>query len=164
MNKVVRTLLVIMIASIGAFIGHILQLPIGILVGSFIAVGIAQIVGLGAAPLPKKARQIVQMVIGGIVGLNMTHDLVPVVLNLLVPGLIAATIHLLFAFLFAIFLTKYFGIDWVTAFCGCIPAGMSEAASTANEVEADVQIVMLMHLFRVSILITVLPWLLGFLV
>lgn len=163
MTKPVRILLVIVIAAVGGLVGHILQLPIGILVGSFVAVGIAQIAGLGAKPLPKKSRQIVQMVIGGSVGLNMTHDLLPVILELLIPGLVAAIIHLLFAFLFAIFLTKYFEIDWVTAFCGCIPAGMSEAASTAYEVEADVQVVMLMHLFRVSILITILPWLLRFL-
>lgn len=158
-----RTVIVHSIASTGAFIGYLLNLPIGILIGSFMAVGVAQVLGLGASPFKKRNRQFVQMAIGGVIGLNMTNDLLPYIVELLIPGIFAAVIHLLFAFLFALILTKYFRFDWATAFCGCIPAGMSEASTTANGVGADVQVVMLMHLFRVSILITFLPLLLSYL-
>ncbi|MGG0670352.1 AbrB family transcriptional regulator [Sporosarcina koreensis] len=152
-----KPFLLIAIASIGALIGYILKLPIGILIGSFLAIAIAQILGMGAAPLSKNKKQSVQMVIGGFVGLKMNHEQFPYLLDLLIPGILAAVAHLLTAFLFALLLSKYFQIDWITAICGSIPAGMSEASTIADEFGADTQTVMLIHLFRVSLLVTILP-------
>lgn len=149
--------MLVVIACTGAFIGYVLKLPIGILIGSFLAIAIAQIFGMGALPLSKPVKQKVQMVIGGFVGLKLNHEQFPYFLNLLVPGILAAAAHLMAAFLFAIVLSKFFRIDWITAVCGSIPAGMSEASTIADEFNADVQTVMLIHLFRVSLLVTILP-------
>lgn len=158
-----KPLLILTTACFGAMIGHILELPIGILIGSFLAIAIAQIAGMGAAPLSKNKKQIVQMVIGGFVGLKMSRDQLPLILELLIPGILAAVAHIGVAFLFAQLLSKVFRIDWVTALCGSIPAGMSEASTIADEFGADVQTVMLMHLFRVSLLVTILPMIITFL-
>lgn len=157
MDTIKKVLLVISLASIGAFIGHITNLPMGVLVGSFIIIAAAKIIGMKASPLPKKYKQMIQMVIGGLVGLNLQPDLSAEFLTLLIPGIVATFAHLLFALLIAFIFSKLFGISRLTAILGSIPAGMSEISNIVDEVEVDKQFVMLMHLFRVSILVLVLP-------
>lgn len=157
MREIMKRLVVICLALSGATVGFLLQLPIGLLVGSFLFVGIGQIAGLRASPMKKKNKQGVQMMIGGLVGLNVNSDLVPFIVDLIIPGLIAVTMHILFALLCTFVLVKFFKLDWVTAFCGSVPAGMSEISIIAIEFEADVQVVMLMQLFRLSLLIMILP-------
>jgi membrane AbrB-like protein len=163
MKYIPKILQVLMLALCGAGIGYILKLPIGLLIGSFFIISIAQIYGLNALPLRKDAQQGIQMLIGGFVGLNLNSDLLPYLLNLIISGLMASIAHLLFAFLFAYLLTKYLKFDWITALCGTIPAGMSEVSIVAGEVGADVQTVMLMHLFRVSLLVIIIPIMINFL-
>lgn len=157
MRKTWTFLSVICLAVTGATLGFLLKLPIGILIGSFLFIGIAQIKGLQAAPMSRKTKQYIQMIIGGFVGLNFNSELLPYIVHLIVPGLIAVVMHLMFALLFSYMVVKLFKLDWVTTLCGSIPAGMSEISTTAAELEADVAIVMLMHLFRLSLLILVLP-------
>jgi membrane AbrB-like protein len=155
--------IVIGIAIIGAFVGKTLNLPMGILVGSFLFIAIAKIGGLNVAPLKKKHKQKIQMVIGGLVGLSLQPDVASLFFSLLIPGFLATAAHLLFAFLMAFIFTKVFHLNWLTAISGCIPAGMSEISNVAEEINADEQVVMLMHLFRVSMLILILPIVIKFL-
>lgn len=150
------------LSATGAYLGYVLQLPIGILIGSFIFVAVANIIGLEAPPLPKKYKQKVQMVIGGLVGLNLQPDVGKLFVSLLVPGLIATLFHIMMAFLIAYLLMKRFDFRWLTALTGSIPAGMSEISNIAEDIDVDAQVVMLMHIFRVSILILILPVLIQF--
>lgn len=148
---------VISLSITGAIAGYILKLPMGILVGSFLVIAIAQISGLAVPPLQRRYKQKIQMVIGGLVGLNLQPDVAALFLKLIVPGLIATIGHILFAFLLAKLFTKLLGFNWLTAITGSIPAGMSEISNLVDEIEVDEQIVMLMHLFRVSLIILILP-------
>ena len=157
MKNIPKSFVILTLALCGAGIGHLLKLPMGILIGSFGVIAIAQIYGLNAPPLNKKVKQGIQMVIGGFVGLNINSEILPYFLKLVIPGLMATLAHLIFAFFFAFILTKYLKLDWVTALSGTIPAGMSEVAMVAEEMGADVQTVMLMHLFRLSLIIITLP-------
>ncbi|CEI81897.1 MULTISPECIES: AbrB family transcriptional regulator [Oceanobacillus] len=152
-----KFVIVVSIASVGGYIGHILNLPIGILMGSFITVAIAKISGLKVPPLKKKYKQMIQMLVGGLIGLNLQPDIVSLFFNHIVPGLIATVFHLLFAFLIAYIFTKLFRFKWLTALSGSLPAGMSEISIVADEIDVDVEVVMLMHLFRISLLILILP-------
>lgn len=156
-QKVKKIIIVISLASLGGFIGFILNLPMGVLIGSFIAIATAKIIGLEVPPMEKKYKQKIQMVIGGLVGLNLQPDIASLFLELLVPGLIATVAHLITAFIIAFIFSKIFHFSWLTALTGSIPAGMSEISNIADEINVDEQVVMLMHLFRVSILVLVLP-------
>lgn len=153
---------VIVLASAGAYFGYLLNLPIGLLVGSFIFIAAAKIIGLDVPPLKKKHKQKVQMVIGGLVGLNLQSDIPHIFISVLIPGLIAALFHLMMAFLIAFILMKLFGVKWLTALTGSIPAGMSEISNIVDDINVDEQVVMLMHIFRVSLLILILPVLIKF--
>lgn len=152
-----RILIVSVLAVLGACFGYWLNLPIGLLVGSFLFIAVAKILGLDAPPLKRKHKQKVQMIIGGLVGLNLQPDIMRLFADVLVPGLVATLVHLLAAFLIAFILMKVFHIEWLTALTGSIPAGMSEIANIAEDIEVDEQVVMLMHIFRVSLLILILP-------
>lgn len=151
---------IIILVCCGAFFGIYFNLPIGALTGSFIAVATAQVMGLGAKRLNRRAKQGVQMFIGGIVGLNFNSELINEIKMLLLPGVLATLGHVFFAFILALLLKKYFAIDWLTALCGSIPAGMSEITVIANDIDTDIEQVILMHLFRVSMIVTILPFLL----
>lgn len=157
-----KVMIVLVLSITGAFIGTVLHLPIGLLVGSFVFVATGKVIGLHVPPLAKKHKQKVQMIIGGLVGLNLQPGVAKLFFNLLIPGLFATVIHLLFAFLYAYIIMKIFGLKWLTVLIGSIPAGMSEISNIAEDIDVDEQVVMLMHIFRVSLLILVLPLLIKF--
>lgn len=157
MSQIRKRLFLLLLAVCGAVVGYILNLPIGILIGSFTIVALAKIVGLDAEPFNKRTKRSIQMLIGGFVGLNMDSDLFPYLLDLIIPGLVATIAHFLFAVFFAYLLTKIYKFDWITALCGSVPAGMSEISNISDEIGGNTPVVMLFHLFRVSLLITILP-------
>jgi membrane AbrB-like protein len=148
---------ILSLALIGSFLGIYFQVPLGALLGSLILVAVAQIAGLEAKPLTKTTRQGVQMIIGGIVGINMTHELLDEMVYLIIPGILLAVSHIIVAGLLTIILMKVFKMDIITALCGAMPAGLSEVAVIANKHEANVEYVILMHLFRVSIVVLIMP-------
>lgn len=148
---------VLFLALIGSFLGLYFQVPLGALLGSFILVAIAQITGLEAKPLKKKTRQGVQMIIGGTIGISMTHELLDKMVFLIIPGILLGIAHIIAAVLLVVILTKVFKVDIITALCGAMPAGLSEVAVIADKYDADVEYVILMHLFRVSIVVIVMP-------
>lgn len=158
-----RVISVISLALVGSCLGTYFQIPLGALLGSFILIASAQIVGLGADPMKKSTRQGVQMVIGGTVGMNMSHELLDELLFLILPGILLAIFHTLAAIILSIILMKVFKVNIITALCGTMPAGLSEVAVIAKEHEADVEYVILMHLFRVSIVVLVIPILVHYL-
>lgn len=162
MNTFQKISIVLVLSITGAYVGYTLHLPIGLLVGSFVFIATAKIIGLDVPPLEKKYKQKIQMVIGGLVGLNLQPDVARLFLKVLIPGLFATFFHLLFAFFIAYSMSKLFGVKWLTALTGSIPAGMSEISNIAEEIDVDEQVVMLMHIFRVSLLILILPVLIKF--
>jgi membrane AbrB-like protein len=154
-----KMILVLCLAAAGSFLGLYFQVPLGALLGSFILVAIAQMAGLGAKPMKKRTRQGVQMIIGGTIGINMSHELLDELVFLIIPGILLGIAHIIAAFLLAGILAKFFKIDIITALCGTIPAGLSEIAVIAKKQDADVEYVILMHLFRVSMVVIVMPFL-----
>ncbi len=107
MKNFKKKLLVILLALTGSYFGYLLNLPIGTLVGSFIFIAIAKVIGLNVYPPPKKFKQKIQMVIGGLIGLNLQPNIASLFISLLIPGLIAATVHIIIAFLMAYLLMKW---------------------------------------------------------
>lgn len=103
------------------------------------------------------------MVIGGLVGMTMTHELLDELIFLIIPGILLAIVHILAALLLAFVLVKVFKMDVITALCGTIPAGLSEIAVIAKKHGADVEHVIFMHLFRVSMVVLVMPLLVRYL-
>lgn len=152
-----KKFIVLFLALVGSSFGLYFEIPLGALLGSFILIAASQIFGLGANPMKKRTRQGVQMVIGGTIGLNISHELLNDVLFLILPGILLGILHIASAFLLTFLLTKIFKIDIITALCGTMPAGLSEVAVIAKQHDADVEYVILMHLFRVSMVVIVIP-------
>lgn len=156
-----RVVKVFFLMAAGSALGVYFQLPIGAVMGSFLTIAIAQMVGLGAKPLQVRSKRAIQMTIGGIAGLNINSELLNELKAIFIPGLLATLSHFILALIVAYWLQKVLKIDWFTALCGSIPAGMSEISIIAEDVDADVQLVTLMHLFRVSMLVTFLPFIIS---
>jgi membrane AbrB-like protein len=157
-----NNLYILGLVIIGAFLGIYFQVPIGALMGSFIFVATAQIFGLGAKPMKKNVKRGVQMVIGGLVGLNVNPEILAEIKTLFLPGILVTVGHMVFAFILALLLSKYLSIQWITALVGTIPAGMSEITTISNNLSADVRLVVMMHLFRVSMVVTILPAIISY--
>ncbi|MCP8615923.1 AbrB family transcriptional regulator [Salirhabdus salicampi] len=154
---------IIFLAILGSLIGYYLQIPIGVLVGSFVFVLIAQLAWLHMNPLPKKVRFYAQVLIGGVAGLNINRDILVQFKDLIIPSILSVILHILFSIGMAYILIKFLRTDRVTAITSIIPAGMSEIIFIAKELETDVQLVIITHLYRVMMIITLIPLLMKFL-
>lgn len=157
-----RKLMVLIVGFIGASLGALSQLPMGILLGSFISVALLQIMGFNAANYSKKTKQMIQMVIGGFIGLSIKPEMLQYISALIIPSIFAVLVHLLFALLLSLIYAKLFKISRFSAFVGVIPAGMSEVVLVLDDLKVDSQIIIFMHLFRISMLVILLPIIIKF--
>lgn len=155
-------LIVLIVGLIGAGLGHLSQLPMGVLLGSFLSVALLQVYNFNADQFSKRTKQAVQMLIGGFIGLSIKPEMLQFIPSLIIPSLIAVLVHLLFALLLSIIYSKIFNISRFSAFVGVIPAGMSEVVLVLDDLKVDSQVIVFMHLFRISMLVTLLPVLIKY--
>ncbi|MGY3717961.1 AbrB family transcriptional regulator [Sutcliffiella cohnii] len=152
-----KLVLVLLLSLIGSFLGIYLQIPIGALIGSFVTILIAQLLFLEAKPLPKNIKFIAQVVIGGVAGLSIRPEMFSLK-TVLLPAVVALLLHIALSVIFAFLLIKNFKVDFVTAFAATIPAGLSEITFIAQDLKADVTMVIITHLFRVTVIILTVPF------
>lgn len=157
MNKVILTTI---IAMIGGFIGHHLKIPAGAMVGAMIFVGGANI--LGAEPqMPESFNFVAQIVIGGVLGLSITKEVMEglkdyVVLSLLVVGILAV-----FGVVTGFIVNKFTGIDLYTSLFGSVPGGMQEMVILSQSYDVNHAAVMTIQTVRRVLIVIIYPLLVA---
>ncbi len=153
MDKIIYTLLV---AGIGGIIGIKLKIPAGALIGAMISVAIYNIV-TGKGDIPINMKILAQIVVGGMIGLNFKMETLYELKNLIVPALILVFGLTFFSICLGFIISKFTGLDLVTALFSTSPGGITDMTLIANEYGAETPKVALMHLMRLITVITVLP-------
>ncbi len=147
------------IGILGAAVGYALRLPAGVLVGAMLAVAIANMSGkVPMASPPGEARLILQVGLGIILGSRFTADIVVSLKTLWQPALVCAAIAIGTGMLSALLVSRWLGVEKLTAFLGSAPGGLSDMSLIALDIGAQGPTVLIMHLVRLVCVVSIVPW------
>lgn len=113
----------------------------------------------GKAPprgrFPAPVRLVGQVLIGVLAGTQLDQRVLNVLLHALLPVVLAVLLLIGTSFLLARYLFSKHGIDPYTAVMSAAPGGISELAAVAEEHGAAMHVVLVIHLFRVLVVVLI---------
>lgn len=148
------------IGTLGGLAAQVLHLPLGLLLGSIFAVGLAamlgaQVAGIGVA-FPQKLRNVFVPIIGVAIGGTFTPDVLRQM-----PGwwisLIALLVYIPVAHAAGYFIYRRGGLPKAEAFFGAVPGGLIESVVLGEEAGADARILILLQFLRLILTIIAVP-------
>lgn len=158
LDKIIYTLA---IGSIGGVIGVKLKIPAGAMIGSMISVGIYNVF-ISKGYVPSNFKTIAQIVIGCIIGLNFTMDSILGLKKLIIPSIILVIGLTFLSIILGLILHKTTGLDLPTALFSSAPGGLTDMVIMSESFGAQTHIVALLHLTRLTTVLTVLPIVIRF--
>lgn len=159
MEKIIYTLI---IAGIGGYVGIKLKVPAGALIGAMIFVAIYNI-KTSQGYIPKDFKLIAQIVVGAMLGLNFNMQSILALKKLILPSIVLVLGLTIFSLLLGILIHKITGLDLVTALFSSSPGGLTDMSLLAEAYGAQTHVVALMHLIRLTTVITIFPIIIKFL-
>lgn len=158
LDKIVCTLI---IGAIGGMLGVKFKIPAGAMIGSMVFVGIYNVF-IGKAYVPSNFKTIAQIVIGCIIGLNFTMDSILGLRKLIIPSIILVIGLTTLSIILGLILHKTTGLDLSTALFSAAPGGLTDMVIMSESFGAQTHIVALLHLIRLTTVLTVLPIVIKF--
>lgn len=130
--------------------------PIPWLLGPLFAVAAANLAGV---PLrcPVGGRELGQVLIGTVIGLYFTVSVAAIVAAHLPWMALVAVVSLVLGVFGAWIQRRIAGLDFATAFFGCVPGGMSEMFALGDRFRAEPVALALSQLIRVTIVVCTIP-------
>ena len=153
MQRIIFTLIV---GIIGGYIGIKLKIPAGAMIGSMIFVGGYNVLTSGAH-VTSNFKLIAQIVIGCTIGLNFTMDSVLGLKKIIIPSIILVIGLTTLSVILGYTIHKFTGIDLPTALFSAAPGGLTDMTIMSESFGAKTHIVALLHLIRLTTVLTVLP-------
>lgn len=144
-------------ALLGGGIGWFTGLPLGTMLGSVCGVITVQLIHKKAKPLANWVRRGIQSLIGGMIGLSVTSDIISKLPALWGPALLLMIVHVFITVIVVLILNKGFKWDLATSVCSAAPAGLSEMAILAQDFNLPMTRIVTIHIFRVLIIIATVP-------
>lgn len=142
----------------GASVARALSIPLPYLLGPLLACGMAALAGAPVRALPY-GRELGQVAVGLAIGLRFVPAVVVTVAKLLPFMAVALILIIVATMVAAIILKRLARIDGRTAFFATAAAGVIEMAAVAHQKNADGDVVAVVHLIRVTAIVTVVPFL-----
>ncbi|MBU8904975.1 AbrB family transcriptional regulator [Desertibacillus haloalkaliphilus] len=150
------------LALLGGTIGFFSGFPLGALLGSLLVIAAVQLKTKQLPPLPKKIKRIIQMLLGGSIGLTFNEETFAALASVWTAALLIPLLQIMIAFLLAYFLKTTLKFDPLTAICSTAPAGMTEMIVLAEKYPISVPTVVTIHLYRLLLIVTVTPFILYY--
>ncbi len=161
MRQVVPALaLTLAIGTVGGLLAQALHLPLGLLLGSIFAVGLAamlqaRVAGV-AVGFPQSLRNLFVPVIGVAIGGAFTPDVLRQM-----PGwwisLLALLVYIPVAHAAGYFIYRRGGLPKAEAFFGAVPGGLIESVLLGEEAGADARTLILLQFLRLILTIIAVP-------
>nr|WP_239586027.1 AbrB family transcriptional regulator [Bacillus mesophilus] len=147
-----------MVAFIGGLLFTFLHLPLAWMLGSLLAVVLWKLVMKREVVSKPITRNGALVIIGYMLGISFTYDTLVQMVKML-PAMFTTTILLIcFSMLVSVFIVKFIGISFKTAFIGMMPGGFSQMVLLGEELEeVDVTSVTLFQLIRLLSVIYLVP-------
>lgn len=159
MDKIIYTLI---IAAIGGYVGIKLKIPAGAMIGAMVFVAIYNI-KTSQGHIPRDFKLVAQVVVGAMLGLNFNMESILALKKLVLPSIVLVVGLTVFSLLLGILIHKITGLDLVTALFSSSPGGLTDMSLLSEAYGAQTHIVALMHLIRLTTVITIFPILIKFL-
>lgn len=153
-----RTGLGLVLGIAGALAGHAAGMPLPFLLGPLLACGLASMAGLKIQGLPY-GRELGQVAVGTAIGLRFVPAVVIATLKLLPFMVLVTVLTIVATTLAAVLMERFGGVPRKTAFFATAAAGLAEMAVVAHQRGADSGTVALVHLVRVTTIVSVVPFL-----
>ncbi|WP_017325316.1 AbrB family transcriptional regulator [Synechococcus sp. PCC 7336] len=148
----------VLLALVGSAIAVKLRIPAGALVGSLLAVGCANALNVFSVPTPPQGTKfILQVGLGILLGATITSDALAGLRDLWRPALLCTSITLVAGIASGLAISRWLGLERLTALLGSAPGGMSDMSLIALDMGAQGPTVVLMHLTRMVSVIVVVP-------
>ncbi len=152
--------LTLTIGTIGGLAAQALHLPLGLLLGSILAVGLAAMMGVRLAGVgvsfPQGLRNLFVPIIGVAIGGAFTPDVLRQM-----PGwwisLLALLIYIPVAHGAGYFIYRHGGLPKAEAFFGAVPGGLIESVVLGEEAGADARTLILLQFLRLILTIIAVP-------
>lgn len=138
----------IVLGIIGGLVGHVSGLPAGPLLGAIIAVGLFNFSTGRSAPLPGWFSASARILIGAVIGSLVTRQLMVELGRTAGWALLFAVIVIIVGLVSGYLIHRVTGLELRTAMIGSCPGGMPEMAALAQEVGAQADVVLGIHLAR----------------
>jgi len=156
---------VLAFGAAGAFLGHRLPIPAGILIGTLVVVGAVSVVGVGflglpQLPVPSWIRQLLQIALGVMVGLRIDRDSLRAGAHALIPASLLAAVLILTTVVAALATAPLTSADLVTVLFAAAPGGLTEMSLVSINFSADAAGVATVQLVRVLLTLAVIDVLL----
>ncbi|NTS33305.1 AbrB family transcriptional regulator [Phyllobacterium sp. BT25] len=153
-----RVALALLIGVLGAIAARMVAMPLPYLLGPLLTCAGASILSAPISPVPY-GRELGQVAVGLAIGLRFIPTVVIAIIAML-PFMLAATILMIIATMIAAFMiSKLAALDLRTSFFATAAAGLAEMAVVAHQKGADSDTVAVVHLIRVTSIVTVVPFL-----
>jgi uncharacterized protein len=152
--------LTLALGTAGGLVARALHLPLGLLLGSIFAVGLAAMLRVGVAGLsvgfPQRLRNVFVPIIGVAIGGAFTPDVLRQM-----PGwwisLLALLIYIPVAHAAGYFIYRRGGLPKAEAFFGAVPGGLIESVVLGEEAGADARTLILLQFLRLILTIIAVP-------
>lgn len=158
-----RVLLALALGTAGGTVFFVLHLPLAWMIGSLAACLAGCMAGL-PLHMPRLARPLTLSLIGVLLGANFSPALLEHLAEWAVSLSFLAMFILVGAGLSYLFLRHVAGLAVPTAFFGSFPGGLAEMATFGETVGGDPRRIVLLHSFRILIVVMILPALLWLVV
>lgn len=149
-----------MIGIAGALIAKGVAMPLPYLLGPLLACGGAALMGAPITALPY-GRELGQVAVGLAIGLHFVPAVVIAIAKLLPFMLLSTVLTIAATMVAAQMIRRLAAIDNRTAFFATAAAGLAEMAVVAHQRKADSDTVAVVHLVRVSAIVTIVPFLVS---
>lgn len=153
----------LLLSACGGCIFYIMGVTAGALIGSMLASGCFCVIK-GRQKYPPQLKKILQIGSGAYIGVKFTRSLCANLWNLLIPLFISFLCVISFTLVIGLAISKFSNMDICTAMLAASPGGLQEMSLLADELDADTVSVSVLHVFRLFIVLTTFPYLLGFLI
>ncbi|MDB5550596.1 MAG: hypothetical protein JWL86_580 [Rhizobium sp.] len=157
-DAVARIGLALAIGIAGALLASAVSMPLPYLLGPLLACAIAAMAGAPVRAVPY-GRELAQVAVGLAIGLRFVPIVVIAVAKLLPWMALVIVLTIVVTMIAAVIMKRLAGIDNRTAFFATAAAGLAEMAVVAHQKNADGDVVAVVHLIRVTAIVTTVPFL-----
>lgn len=157
-----RVLWTICMAGVGGMLGVKLKVPAGALLGAMVAVAIYNI-STNHGVIPNELKIGAQIIVGGVIGLNFTLEMVKSLKTMIVPALILIVGLTSFSIVLGLIIHKVTGMDLLTALFSCSPGGLADMSILSEAYGAETAKVVIMHSLRLMTVVSLFPLIFNYL-
>jgi membrane AbrB-like protein len=146
----------LILGILGATLGYQTRLPAGVLIGAIAGVGTANLaIGDSSAGAPPEANQLLQILVGILVGSRVSRDSLAPGARALVPAFLLSLIIISLSVASAIAAASLNSLDLLTAIFAAAPGGITEMTAIGTSFGADGASLAAVHLVRVLLTIAI---------